>query len=67
MLSFCTFGCKFNRKNVFLNLFEKSTCQCDSDLYNAPSLTRERFEKNGIELARSQSQAEMLEKSLKKV
>jgi hypothetical protein len=45
----------------------KRACQCDRNLYNATSLTRQRFERNEPGLASQISQAEMLEKSLKKV
>jgi len=45
----------------------KRACQCDRNLYNATSLTRQRFERNESQVSKPISQAETLEKSLKKV
>ncbi|WP_206769865.1 hypothetical protein, partial [Vibrio harveyi] len=45
----------------------KRACQCDRNLYNATSLTRQRFERNEVKLASQLAERKRLIKSLKKV
>ncbi len=41
-------------------------CQCDRNLYNATSLTRQRFERNESQVSKPISQAETLERKFEK-